>query len=202
MDARQRRRRRRAHGVRPRQRRRQGTAWPSGLKAAHPRVGGGSLRLHAQDDVHRPQDGRRTVVQFTKGAPDEVLSLYQAMRTARSSHDRGASEQILPPTRPWPTGRCASSPARSDLDASPANCTPQTWSRTSPSCGLSGMIDPVRPEVAPAIEECRSAGIRPVMITGDHMDTAVAIATRARHPHRRLPGHHRRRARRDERRGA
>ena len=42
--------------------------------------------------------------------------------------------------------------------------------------GLAGMIDPVRPEVVDAIAQCRSAGIRPVMITGDHKDTAVAIA--------------------------
>ena len=42
--------------------------------------------------------------------------------------------------------------------------------------GLCGMIDPVRPEVVDAIRECRGAGIRPVMITGDHKDTAVAIA--------------------------
>ena len=38
------------------------------------------------------------------------------------------------------------------------------------------MIDPVRPEVKAAIEECRTSGIRPIMITGDHKDTAVAIA--------------------------
>ena len=42
--------------------------------------------------------------------------------------------------------------------------------------GLSGMIDPVRPEVKAAIGECRRAGIRPIMITGDHKDTAAAIA--------------------------
>ncbi len=42
--------------------------------------------------------------------------------------------------------------------------------------GLTGMIDPVRPEVKAAIDECREAGIRAIMITGDHVDTAVAIA--------------------------
>jgi Ca2+-transporting ATPase len=43
-------------------------------------------------------------------------------------------------------------------------------------CGLTGMIDPARPEVRKAIAVCRRAGIQPVMITGDHKVTAVAIA--------------------------
>ena len=42
--------------------------------------------------------------------------------------------------------------------------------------GLIGMMDPPRPEVRAAVERCAAAGVRPVMITGDHKDTAVAIA--------------------------
>ena len=61
-------------------------------------------------------------------------------------------------------------------DAVPDDCSPEALEHDLVFCGLSGMIDPVRPEVTQAIVEAKEAGIRPVMITGDHIDTAVAIA--------------------------
>lgn len=61
-------------------------------------------------------------------------------------------------------------------DALPEDCSPGNLQQELCFIGLTGMIDPVRPEVKSAIDECRRAGIRPIMITGDHKDTAVAIA--------------------------
>ena len=66
--------------------------------------------------------------------------------------------------------------ARRNWDRIPESCEPEALEQELCYLGLSGMIDPVRPEVIPAIQECREAGIRPVMITGDHKDTAAAIA--------------------------
>ena len=61
-------------------------------------------------------------------------------------------------------------------DAPPATSQPEDLEQNLCYLGLAGMIDPIRPEVKDAIGECRQAGIRPIMITGDHRDTAVAIA--------------------------
>ena len=61
-------------------------------------------------------------------------------------------------------------------DALPGDTSPAALEQHLCFLGLAGMIDPVRPEVKAAVAECRAAGIRPVMITGDHKDTAVAIA--------------------------
>ena len=60
-------------------------------------------------------------------------------------------------------------------DEMPQDTEPQALEKDLTYIGLVGMIDPVRDEVIPAIQQCRNAGIRPVMITGDHKDTAVAI---------------------------
>lgn len=61
-------------------------------------------------------------------------------------------------------------------DEKPAITTPEYLEQNLTYIGITGMIDPVRPEAIAAVKECREAGIRPIMITGDHRDTAVAIA--------------------------
>lgn len=63
-----------------------------------------------------------------------------------------------------------------ETELKPEDTSPAALERGLVFIGLTGMIDPVRPEVKAAIQECRQAGIRPVMITGDHRDTAAAIA--------------------------
>ncbi len=67
--------------------------------------------------------------------------------------------------------------ARRELGATlPATCTPETIEQALTFVGLSGMHDPPRVEAKQAIAQCRTAGIRVVMITGDHPETALAIA--------------------------
>ena len=60
----------------------------------------------------------------------------------------------------------------------PENFEPEAIENNLTFIGFVGMIDPCREEVFEAIDRCRSAGIRPIMITGDQKDTAVAIAKR------------------------
>ncbi len=63
-----------------------------------------------------------------------------------------------------------------EIDALPETQSPETVEKDLHFLGLVGMIDPPRPEVREAVKVCRAAGIRPVMITGDHVVTASAIA--------------------------
>ena len=127
--------------------------------------------------LHRADKG---CIQYTKGAPDEVLR-------ACTSYTDG--DRILPMTDEKRAEILADNHAMADKalrvlaaaerfwpDGLPENTEPENLEKELCFIGLTGMIDPVRPEVKAAINECRTAGIRPIMITGDHKDTAVAIA--------------------------
>ena len=118
-------------------------------------------------------------VAFTKGALDELISRCDAVaidhdvepldeemrRRALGDGERLAREGVRVlgvAMRIWP--------AEEEVPSGEALETGLTL------LGLEGMIDPARPEVRHAISTCRQAGIRPVMITGDHPLTAVTIA--------------------------
>jgi len=63
-----------------------------------------------------------------------------------------------------------------DVDSIPEDITSENVERDLVFAGLVGMIDPPREEVKDAVKVCKQAGIKPIMITGDHRDTAAAIA--------------------------
>ncbi|MBQ4325025.1 MAG: cation-translocating P-type ATPase [Clostridia bacterium] len=150
------------------------------LEAATPRIGeipfdsGRKLMT----TVHQTAEG---YVQYTKGAPDVLLGrcthyltedgvqeLTDATRAEILAANKAMADKAL---------RVLSCGYRT-YEAQPAeeDYVPEQMEAGMIFCGLVGMIDPIRPEVKAAITECRSAGIRAVMITGDHKDTAVAIA--------------------------
>lgn len=147
------------------------------LKSA-PRVGEAPFDSNRKmmSTIHKTADG---ILQFTKGAPDEILkhctkifkngevsTLTDADRDAVLKKNKEFADRAL---RVLACGY-------KQLSCVPEDQSPDNIENELVFCGLVGMIDPVRPEVKAAIEECRGAGIRPIMITGDHKDTAVAIA--------------------------
>ena len=121
----------------------------------------------------------RQYVQFTKGAPDVVLK--------KCTHVlRG--DEIVPMTDEYMEYILKENKEMADRALRVLACSMRVWNEMPiyfesdflehdlVFVGLTGMIDPVRPEVKDAIAECKSAGIRPIMITGDHVYTAAAIA--------------------------
>ncbi len=118
-------------------------------------------------------------VQYTKGGPDVVLARctsYLENGEAKPMTEAKRSEIMAQNKAMADKALRVLAAAKRDWDTKPADNTPEFLEKDLCFVGLTGMIDPVRPEVKAAIEECRAAGIRPVMITGDHKDTAVAIA--------------------------
>ena len=147
------------------------------LKKDYPRVGEAPFDSDRKrmSTLHQ-REGK--VVQYTKGAPDELLKRCDRMveggvvrplteedKAAILSQNKAYADRAL---------RVLGA-AYTEYEALPEDCSPEALERDLIFIGLVGMIDPVRPEVKIAIEECKAAGIRAVMITGDHKDTAVAI---------------------------
>nr|WP_314639471.1 cation-translocating P-type ATPase [uncultured Olsenella sp.] len=127
--------------------------------------------------VVRDHDGYE---QHTKGGPDVVLArctrymsedgvvpMTDELRRQVMDQNKAMADRAL---------RVMASARRDWGKEMPESFEPGFLEQDLTFVGLSGMIDPVRPEVKAAIEEAHSAGIRVVMITGDHIDTAVAIA--------------------------
>ncbi len=126
--------------------------------------------------VHQSADG---FIQFTKGAPDEVLRrcthiwqngqsvpITEEHKSHILSENKGMADEAL---------RVLGA-AQRVYENKPESNDPEALEKDLTWIGMCGMIDPIRPEVKDAIAQCRSAGIRPIMITGDHKDTATAIA--------------------------
>ena len=118
-------------------------------------------------------------VQYTKGAPDMVIDRcthYLENGVAVPMTDEYRAEILCANKAMADRALRVLACAERIWSDKPVNYEPETLENGLCFIGLCGMIDPVRPEVQAAIAECREAGIRPIMITGDHIDTAVAIA--------------------------
>ncbi|MBQ8446283.1 MAG: cation-translocating P-type ATPase [Clostridia bacterium] len=148
------------------------------LKAEYPRIGEAPFDSNRKmmSTVHSVGEN---IVQYTKGAPDVVID--------RCTHYL-LNGNAVPMTAEYKAEILAANKAMADKALRVLACATRIWEKQpdefSPETleenlcftGLCGMIDPVRPEVKIAIEQCREAGVRPIMITGDHIDTAIAIA--------------------------
>jgi len=116
---------------------------------------------------------------FVKGAPDIVLdlckSIYENNEIKELIEDKKA--KILDANRKMAEQALrVLAVAYKPVEEIPEHPDPQKHEKDLIFVGLLGMIDPARPEAAEAVKVCKSAGIRPIMITGDYRDTAVAIA--------------------------
>jgi Ca2+-transporting ATPase len=123
-------------------------------------------------------DGRgRNVVMYTKGAPEVVLAQCTAEQRNDAQHplDDGRRAETLAAAQQM-AGQALRVLALACREFPPGTTPDQFVERELVFAGLAGMIDPPRAEVKAAIATCRSAGIRPVMITGDHPTTAAAVA--------------------------
>ena len=150
----------------------------AGLVAKYPRVGEVPFDSGRKmmSTVHKQGAG---FVQFTKGAPDEILKKCthaDINGEIFEMNDEIRAKIMEENTRMGNKALRVFAVAYKTYDAEPSVYESEALEFDMTFIGLTGMIDPVRPEVKDAIVECRGAGIKPIMITGDHINTAKAIA--------------------------
>ena len=148
------------------------------LVEAYPRIGEVPFDSGRKmmSTVHNSSRG---IIQFTKGAPDEILKKCTRLDVNGEIHDLtdALRTKIMEEnTRMGSQALRVFAVAYKNYDVAPENFDSESLEYDMIFIGLTGMIDPVRPEVKDAIVECRGAGIKPIMITGDHINTAKAIA--------------------------
>ena len=147
------------------------------LEAKQPRIGEAPFDSNRKmmSTIH-PSDNK--YIQYTKGALDVMLDLCTGYLTENGVVEMNDSikQDIISKNKEFASKAlrvlCA---AYKQYDAMPNSLEPEDLENKLIFIGIVGMIDPCRPEVYEAIEKCRLAGITPIMITGDHKDTAVAI---------------------------
>lgn len=118
-------------------------------------------------------------IQYTKGAPDELLKSCKYIEIHGRIEELSKQQlaEILATNKKMADQALrVLAVAKRIYNDQPATHQPEDLETGLIFLGLAGMIDPVREEVALAIQLCKNASIQPIMITGDHLDTAIAIA--------------------------
>lgn len=120
--------------------------------------------------LHSTNNG---IVAYSKGAPEVILETctWQITENGKATLDQEDKEKILDTAR-----QMAGEALRVLAIAARPNASIESAEREMTFLGLVGMIDPPRPEAKSAIQTCEQAGIKVVMITGDHPVTAQAVA--------------------------
>jgi len=120
--------------------------------------------------LHKAPDG---VTAYSKGAPETIIGscAREFKESGSAALEAAGKEQILEAAR-----RMAEDALRVLAIAVKPEATLENAERDMTFLGLVGMIDPPRPEAKAAIDKCEQAGIKVVMITGDHPVTAQAVA--------------------------
>ena len=127
--------------------------------------------------LHRPDTAHETLIAYVKGSPEEILSICHGHYSPEGSRPLERDAILAVAEQMASDGLRVLAFARRRFDAAPPIESEHVESDLD-FLGLAGLLDPPRDEASTAIADCISAGIVPVMITGDHPETARSIARR------------------------